>query len=95
MRTIQATVERCILLNKGGIEADGAPASVIAKYYLAGDAGGRDIPKSTNPSECRKPLQLVNWYPSWETGDVTIEEVWLEDRGRRAKSSFHYQEENL
>ena len=92
MRTIQASVARCVLLDKGKIIAEGPPSPVIAQYHLGAGTDGQVSSELPPGNESDRNLKLVNRFVDWETGEVDIEAVWIQDKGGQIKSRFDYRE---
>ena len=92
MRIIQASVTRCVLLDKGRIVDEGPPSPVIAQYHLGAGTDGQVSSELQIGNESDRNLKLVSRFVDLETGEVDVESVWIQDKGGQVKSRFDYRE---
>ncbi len=81
MQTIEASCDRAIFLDKGRAVAEGAPGRVVAEYEMRMRPGVRmesDLSKEEEGNDC---LKLIKKYRDYESGEVTVQSVWLETSG--------------
>jgi len=78
MQTIAAIADICIMLNHGRVIAHGIPAKVVAEYELMMQPSGEYTRGTVNTTQ-DGALELIHESPGFQSGDVLIDAVWLED----------------